>query len=547
MAIKRNSLTVAALLAAAVLVSATACAPRERPDATGGDQELTVVTPEAKGSLDEVTWGLAKGEPLSLDSAFAADYSPNTIIANSCESLLRVTPEFGIEPNLATYEQADDTTLVFTLRDGVTFWNGDPLTADDVVFSMNRNSEVFGSYSSTYARVASIEATGPLEVTVKFSETDAAFLPAIAGLAGAIHQKSFVEAAGADYGTAAAGIMCTGPFAFDSWMSGESITLKANESYWNEDLKPKVKQIVFKFFSSDSSLTTALQSGGLDGSYEVPYASVAALQDAEGQLFFGPSTKYLHLRPLRADGAAGNEKIRQAIDISLDKAAFVEGALQGAGQPLETFTTPFMWASSPAKDVYDAAYAKFVDADEGPDVDEAKRLVKESGYDTSQPIVMVVLSGDAESLQLATQVQGTVTDLGLTAEIVQIPPAQVYEIFSNPDKRADKDFLVGAGFWEAPTPLYQIGVSVSATSPLNYIGYDDPAMQAELDQALSSLDPAESAEHFVAAQAMWQPHDLVINAAVANEVLYLNKGITGAPSSIAYLSLPWAAMLGSTD
>ena len=122
-----------------------------------------------------------------------------------------------------------------TLKDGVTFWDGKPMTADDVVFSLGRarDAKLGGFYPQVFARVKDIKATGPLEVTITMTEPDYWFRSELSGPAGVVLEKAFVEAAGEKFGTVDGGTMCTGPYKLDSWKTGEGVTIVKNDTYWD--------------------------------------------------------------------------------------------------------------------------------------------------------------------------------------------------------------------------------------------------------------------------------------------------------------------------
>ena len=125
--------------------------------------------------------------------------------------------------------------MVFTVRDGVTFWDGSPLTADDIVFSLQREMDpaLGGFYGATFGRVESITATAPNEVTIALSQPDYFLEGELASTPGIIVSKAFVEAQGAAFGTSDGGTMCTGPFQFDSWSVGDRLTVTRYDDYWN--------------------------------------------------------------------------------------------------------------------------------------------------------------------------------------------------------------------------------------------------------------------------------------------------------------------------
>ena len=128
---------VAGSLGAALALSA--CTAPEPDTDADVDWELTTTTDAPSGDIDSYTW-VSYAEPYSLDYAYAFDYADNQVLANVCESLLRLNPDYTLSPGLAeSFEHPTPETWVYTIRDGVTFHDGTPLTAADVVASMNRH------------------------------------------------------------------------------------------------------------------------------------------------------------------------------------------------------------------------------------------------------------------------------------------------------------------------------------------------------------------------------------------------------------------------
>ncbi len=153
--------SIGAVLAVAALA---ACSSPQAPSSSATQKSLTdlaTTTKPASGGLDQATWDLPFGEPASIDPIKSFNYPENTVVANLCEGLMQVRPDFTVAPNLASkVEQPDATTYVYTLRDGVKFWNGDPMTADDVVYSVGRQLDPKeGSYwaGSVTGNIASVD------------------------------------------------------------------------------------------------------------------------------------------------------------------------------------------------------------------------------------------------------------------------------------------------------------------------------------------------------------------------------------------------------
>jgi len=550
---RRNAaLITAALVAAAATAGCGGKDGGSGDGAAAGSPKLTVLTPPAQGEVDRVTWALATGEPTTLDPARTGDFSSANVVSNVCEGLMQVQPDFSLKPNLAEkVDQRDPTTLVLDIRPGVVFWDGAKLTADDVVYSLKRHTDpkVQGIAASAFLSVASIKKTGPLQVTIRFRQPDSAFLPALAGIAGVVNQKAFTEKAGKAYGTPGGGVMCTGPFELAKWQPGESVTITANERYWNAELKPKVKTLQFRFIADSSTLTSALLAGEVDGAYNAPVGSVSALQKSDkGTLYLGPSTASVSFGPTRDSGPAADPRVREALDLAIDKRAFVKNVLRGAGEPLKTLTPPFVYAGSPAKAIYQQGYDALADNAE-PDLDRAKQLIAEA-KPGKQPLTIVIPSGDQLSLQVATILQAAGKSLGLTMKIKQLQPTEFSAFFYDPSKRAGTDFVATTGYIETPSVLNYAPLFVRPADRgglFNWSGYANPVAEKELMAAQTEIDPAKSAEHFVKAQAAFAPDRLQVSLAVSYERLFLSKKLTGVPASIAYITSPWAARLGAAD
>src|SRR3954452_23455546 len=129
---------------------------------TGGAapaEAQTFTSPAPTGDVTKpLVWGVYR-ETNSLDPIFAFDYPENSVIFNMCEAVLLQQPDGSIADGLGTVENPDPTTFVITLKDGVTFWDGKPMTADDVVYSLGRarDAKLGGFYPQVFARVKDIK------------------------------------------------------------------------------------------------------------------------------------------------------------------------------------------------------------------------------------------------------------------------------------------------------------------------------------------------------------------------------------------------------
>ena len=548
----QRSLTLVGVAAVAAL-TLSACAGGGSTSGGGGGggaaafdvdpANLATITEPGSQPVDEVTWNLPY-EPMSLDPMLTFNYAENTVDANLCEGLTRITPDLEIENALAeSIDTPDDTTYVYTLRAGTTFWDGTPVTADDVVYSLGRQ---VGADSATYwadyfQNVASVEKTGDNQVTVKMTQPDALFAQGMSSAAGSIVSKAAAEAAGEKFGTPQGGLMCTGPFKLDSWEPGKAINLVKNEAYWDEPLIPKVEKLSFSFIADESTAVNALRSGDVDGQFfYLPPAGLSQLEKSDATITFGKSYIFWSLRAIQPEGTFSNPKVREALLAVIDQKAISEVVFQGASIPSPVLTGPAYYADDEAGAMFQEAFDSF---EVKPDIEKAKALLAEAG-DVSEPIVLGVQGSSAVHEQTASLIQAAGQAIGLTIETKVIPVEQFGNLYFDETAREGLDgfFTTYYGNVTDPLDVYTIFMPDSSN---NFIKYDGAAQ--ELEDARKTLDPVERAEYTIAAQEKitrdlpWLPMgDLPV-------ILVQNNAISGAVASSAYLGYPWAATIGGVE
>src|SRR5689334_4612953 len=189
-----NRWTVIAVAATLMLVIA-ACGRSvgsSAPATVSPTKGLVATTPPGTTSVPSVTWAVYR-DVNSLDPIYAFDYPENTAVTLMCESLLRQAPDGSQHPGLATLSYRSPTQLVFTLKPGVKFWDGHPVTPADVVYSLERNTntKLGGFYGLVFNRVASIQATGSSQVTITLKQPDYWLPGELASMPGVVIEKSF--------------------------------------------------------------------------------------------------------------------------------------------------------------------------------------------------------------------------------------------------------------------------------------------------------------------------------------------------------------------
>lgn len=538
----RTTLRTGAVLSALLL--ATACNGGTPTSTKSGDpldfSDLAQTTPAGKADAGTIKWNLPY-EPLSLDPIKTFNYAENTALANSCESLLRANPDFTVGPGLAdSWTQPDPMTWVFQLHPDVTFWNGRPLTAEDVAWSIGRHLDPdSGSYVATYlANVESVRATGPLEVTMKMRKPDALLVQALASLGGIVTEKASSVAAGEDFGTPQHLPMCTGPFRLDTWKPGQSIALTRNEDYWDADLKPLSAKLELSFVADESTAVLALENGDLDGQFfYLPPAGLDKLRTgADTEVVLGNSLAGWYLLSAATDGPFADPDVRRALSLATDRAAIAATVLQNTAIPARSLATPASWTYS--KGTFEKAYDQLPGTDV--DITAAEKLVKESGVG-DQPITIAIQGSSVVHEQTANLLQAAGEAIGLHIEIKTVPVEQYGNIYVDPKAREGVDAFLSTYYSTAdPLDSYLMFEEGAYNNYSQYDGVGDALAEARSemdDDARAEL--VAGIENKVVTEAVWTPLEYL------PVILVQNKRITGAVPTSNYLYYPWASAIGT--
>ncbi|HZU93366.1 MAG TPA: ABC transporter substrate-binding protein [Microbacterium sp.] len=537
----RGAVVVAGILVASTLAGCS-------PAAGGGsdkplDWKLTTTTAAPSGDIDSFTFA-SYAEPYSLDYAYAFDYADNSVLANVCESLLRLNPDFSLSPGLAeSFAHPTPDTWVYTIRQGVTFHDGTSLTPADVVASMNRHLDpAVGSFwYSVYQNVASIEQTGEHEVTVTMTGPDSQFNLGMGGSAGVIESAATLAEKGAEYGNSTGGVNCTGPFAFAGWEAGESITLARYDGYWDKALAAHSGEVKFVFMNDATARINALKSGSVDGSWMLPMESVSALEaSGKGEVLFGLNTAVGSLVVSDLEGPLGDVRVRKALMLAMDRDGILQAAYRGVGEPSDVLTTESVW-----RDASDAGRAAAFDdvTHYDKNVDEAKKLIAEAGAEGAElTYVTAPIGNDFSVISQATV--AAAQSIGLKVTVETVTPNAYTALFSDPSAREGVDLFYTSWYLSSPDPLEMYSVLRTGDFS-NYGDWSDSEFDALVNEAVAVDDPAARSELTAKAQQIaneelpWLP---LYQAPVS---LYLGERITGVQPSVAFLYYPWAATIGA--
>ncbi|MBS1699673.1 MAG: ABC transporter substrate-binding protein [Actinobacteria bacterium] len=532
----------AALIAATSLTACSGSSGGGSTSAATTEWKLTTTTAAPSGDIDAYTFALY-AEPATLDYAYAFDYPDNQVLANVCESLLRLNPDYTLSPGLAkSFANPDPLTWVYELRDGVTFHDGTPMTAADAVASMNRimDPEVGSSWFSVYQNVESVTQTGPMEVTVKTKIPDSQFNLGMGGSAGVVESAATLAAKGKDYGNSTGGVNCTGPFSLKQWKSGESVTLERYDGYWDKDLRAKSKQMTFAIIPDATARVNALKSGSVDGSWMVPLEAAAQLQaSGKGDMLYAPSSATSDLVISNMNGPLGDKRVRQALMLALDRKGILKAASQNIGEVSDVLTTKLVWASA-SPEATRTAFDDVTHYDQ--DIAKAKKLVEEAGA-TGKELTYVTAPIGNEFAVVSQATMAAAESIGLKLKIQTVTPAQYTALFSDPSAREGVDLFYTVWYLSSPDALEMYGVLRTGDFS-NYGGWSDPEFDDTVNKAIGTFDPAERSVLTAKAQQIANEELPWLPLTAGPLPLFLGKRITGLQPSMAFLYYPWAAEIG---
>jgi len=428
--------------AAAALISLAACSAAPAATTAGSATASAAASP-AKGGT--ITFGRAAAttsfdlnNQITANNAFAID--------KVFEPLVSFDTEGKIIPWLAEkWAVSDDLlTYTFTLRSGLQFSDGTPVTAADAKFSLDRHIKVQGPLPLA-APIKAITATDDQTLTITLKNADTPFLSELTGFSNGVFPKDFAGLTEKEFFSHPIG---TGPWVVDTWDPSGDTTFTANTHYWQAG-KPYADKLVYKVVADDTQRIQQLQAGQLSGIEEVAPATIAQLSGDQNvtvsqlgsweveQVFFNTQNQYF-----------ADEHVRRAIALSLNRDGITQAVTFGAAQTVKTLIPPTIQYS---------ADVKALDNDPA----AAKTELAASKFPQGFTATLLIASGNSVRAQEAQIIQEAVKPLGITLKIESIELNAFRERFF-----AYKfDAMINSGQSDAPDPD---GLIAFQTDPLGF-------------------------------------------------------------------------------
>jgi peptide/nickel transport system substrate-binding protein len=328
----------------------------------------------------------------------------NNIIRLTCfNSLVKYNPDLTYAGDLAeSWENPDDKTYVFKLREGLKYHNGQAVEASHVEFSFKRIGEKKAIFASRVANIASYEAVDPLTIKITLSAVQADFID------GLILLSIISPEIAAKIDTEAVG---TGPFKLTEWVVNDHISLEKNPDY-HETGVPAVDKLTFRIITEPQVAITNLQSGDVQAVLQLPVSQAAPLKDAGDVTALIVPTSSIHTLELMghlSPEILSGPKVRQAIAHCLDKQAVLQTIFAGEGRAKWSWVPFGSWAY---KDEPGYEY----------DTAKAKALLAEAGYPNGFELTVIIPSGYPDGEKTCTILQAGLAEAGikLTLEVQEL-------------------------------------------------------------------------------------------------------------------------------
>ena len=400
---------------------APAAAAAEPTATTATAAQPAAGTPKRGGTL---TWA-RNAVPENLDVAWTEANQDTWVLVNVVEPLIRISADgTKLEPAVADkYEMADDgLSYTFHIRPDIKFSDGTPVTADDVVFSIQRTASE-GNWKWTLDNMQEIAKVDDATVKITLKEKSTAFLSDLALLNNAVLSKAAFDKMGKDEFMKHP--IGTGPFMISDWVVGDHITLVKNPNYWemapDGQPYPYLDQVTLTQVPEDTTRVLQVQSGNVDATDAIPFSQIDSLKnDSKADITLWTSTQSYYIFLNNRVPPLDDPKIRLAMNYAVDRQAMVDAVLFGNGSIATSFfpKDSLCWNSDLPGFPYD--------------LEKAKQLVKESKYpDGFSGLKLEVPSGRQIGRDNATMLKDMWAKIGINVDIAEVEGGLLSDEFQN--------------------------------------------------------------------------------------------------------------------
>ena len=456
---------------------------------------------------------LIESSPTSLDPRIGTDAQSEHIDELLFDGLVERDPSFHFTPALAeSWDTPDPKTLIFHLRDGVKFHNGQPLTSADVKWTLDsmRNGTIITAKTASYASVDTIEAPDPRTIVLHLKKPDNFLLTNLStGAMGIVPTGS-----GKDFWRHPIG---TGPFAFISQQIDQDVVVARNAASWHTI--PKIERIRFAVVPDAITQALELEKGSADVAVNsLPMDALPTLAARPNlEVTAAPGTQIQYVAFNLQDPLLKDPRVRQAISCAIDRNLLIRTLMGGHARPAQSLlpTTHWAWNGAGPTFNYDPAFAE--------------QLLDEAGYPRRANGIRMRLTMKTSTVEdirlLAAVFQQQLAKVGIQLDIRSYEFATFYADVTHGAFQMYSLRWIGGN--EQPD-IFTYAFSTARFSPkgANRGHYSNPRLDALLDDAYENSDQQKRKADYAEAQQILASDLPAINLWYRDTVVAHNKRLT---------------------
>ena len=518
----RRAPTLAVTLAAGLAAGLTACSGATSTAASSSANE---VIPLLRAGIDSPEPGLDMTKNINA----------SLIDQLGLESLLKYGPQGQLEPDLATsWTQTSPVTYVYHLRQGVKFWDGHPLTATDVAYSLNYDRGAGSELAFAFTAVKSITATSPDTVTVTLTQPQASWQYVPAEETSYVFEKQFQQAHQATFGNPGTLVMGTGPWQITSLDPTKGAEVSANPNWWGG--KVPIQRISFSFYSSETSEALAFRAGEIDIDPNVSNPeSFAATSGAKLLTASACDNGFLTMNTTLPGW--NDVHVRRAVAYTLNRSDII-AAHGGYTQPVYTLTPPSLLLSVASQSQVNALLNSIPLYQY--DLAKAKQEMAQSAY--PHGFTTTITAASYGSVLNVTQViVAELAKIGIRAQIKQMPVNAWQAAQTGPASGRGVSLSEGGCFQPDPSAYYDdLGSENTAAGSWNMAEYTPAEVDTLLSQGIATTNPAQRFTIYSKLFQKLQTDLPYIGLYTRDYVIALSPRFTYSGFSQWFWNLPWA-------
>lgn len=488
-------------------------------------------------SVKNLVWGLAS-TPRTLFAP--TNYSTDgTLLMSLIQGQVLTFGQRGqLQPAIASsWKAVSPTQYEYTIGTTAKFSDGNPVTAEDVAYSLNLHLDpkVASQEASLMSNVRSITAAGDV-VTVTLSKPDALwqFLPA--SITGYVWEKKSVEAKLSSYGTPETLPIGSGPYKVTAFVPDSRVVLERNTFY--SGAKPQFDKITFQIIPNEQTLLLAIRSGQVQGTFAVPTASFAQWSSAATVTTI-PALVWRGLTMDMSQAPFSDIHVRRALYYATDRAGIAKGLAPGLGRVSTTINDPNIFSAALDQGAIDEAYKGIATFDY--DVVKAKAELAQSSAPNGFSTTMNVPSDSPTIVKMAQVIVQNWAKIGVKVKVNLMAGGPRFQVIL--DHKPNLGVQIIGNAPDAPDPVELVqqyfSSAQAAKNGNNSSNFRDPKVDYLIDRAQQATDAKTSAQLALQAQAMASQQVPIIPILWGDQAVAVKKGWTVDQPGPFYSTSMW--------